>query len=147
VRRAGAADLAAVRALEAAAFQDWRRASDASLRRSLTSPHQEVWAIDAPEGRAAGLASFIVLWKFGHRWRVYDVATRPDLQGHGLGRALMQHAEAAAKRAGATWMSLEADPKERGLVPWYKHQGYEVRATLPGFYPNGHAAVRMVKRL
>ncbi|MFO1532865.1 MAG: GNAT family N-acetyltransferase [Thermoplasmatota archaeon] len=147
VRRARPAEFGDVQALERAAFQGWRQASPASLRRSLSSRHQSVWVVDAPRNSPTRLAALLVLWHFPHRFRVYDVATLPAFRSQGLGRLLMAHGEGLARRAGADWMSLEADPKEPHLVNWYQRQGYAVVAKLPRYYPNGNAAVRMVKRL
>lgn len=144
VRRATLRDFDAVRALEQAAFQPARRASLASLRRSLTSSRQSAWVIDGEDG----LDALLVLWHHPHRLRVYDVASHPDRHGQGLGYRMMQHAETLARKQGRTWVSLEADPKERGLVAWYKGQGYTiVGRPLPHYYHNGNAAVRMVKRV
>jgi ribosomal protein S18 acetylase RimI-like enzyme len=137
-------DFPALRALEHAAFQPYRQASDRSLRRSLASKRQSVWVIDGE----SGLDALLVLWHHPHRLRVYDVASHPDRHGEGLGYRLMQHAEELARRQGCEWVSLEADPKEPGLVPWYKRQGYAiVGKPLPHYYHNGNAAVRMVKRV
>jgi [ribosomal protein S18]-alanine N-acetyltransferase len=146
IRRARLDDLDALLALEQAAFQPYRQARRASLRRSLSSSHQSVWVIDA-DGRKGGLAALLVVWHFPHRLRVYDVAVRPDLQGHGLGSRLMHHAEGLARKSGATWVTLEADPREPDLVPWYETQGYRTVARLPRYYRNGRAALRMVKRV
>lgn len=144
VRRATLRDFDAVRALEQAAFQPYRQASLRSLRRSLTSKRQSVWVIDGSDG----LDALLVLWHHPHRLRVYDVASHPAKHGQGLGFRMMQHAEALARKEGRAWVSLEADPKEPGLVPWYKRQGYAiVGKPLPRYYHNGNAAVRMVKRV
>ena len=143
VRRARLADLPAIRELEAACFQPYRQASPASLRRSLSSPRQSVWVLDG----ADGLDGLLVLWHHPRRVRVYDVAVHPRRQGHGLGLALMAHAESLARRAGCRFVSLEADPKEPGLVAWYAAQGYAEAARLPGYYKDGRAAVRMAKEL
>lgn len=151
IRRATPGDLPAIRVLEHAAFQPYRQASDRSLRRSLAQSgkrsgrRQSVWVIDGQDGR---LDALLVLWHHPHRLRVYDVASHPDSQGQGLGFALMQHAEALARKGGCTWVSLEADPKEAGLVSWYERQGYAiVGKPLPHYYHNGNAAVRMTKRI
>lgn len=146
VRRATERDLPALLDLEAASFQDYRRASPASLRRSLTSPHQSFWVIDHPAGYDR-LAALLVLWHFKRTWRVYDIATHPEARGHGFGRELMLHAEALARKAGAVRMSLEAEEQDRRLVAWYGSQGYAVVGRLPHFYHNGCGAVRMAKRL
>lgn len=146
VRRAKPGDLAAILDLEVASFQDYRRASPASLRRSLASPRQSFWVIDHPDG-GGRLAALLVLWHFPRTWRVYDIATHPDARGHGFGRELMLHAEALARKAGATVMSLEAEELDERLVAWYKDQGYAVVDRLPHFYHNGCGAVRMRKRL
>lgn len=144
-RRATLRDFQAVQALEVAAFQPYRQASVASLRRSLTSRRQSVWVIDG--ANANKIDAFLVLWHHAHRLRVYDIATHPDRQGQGLGHTLMQHAERLARREGCAWLSLEADPKEPGLVPWYEKQGFTKIKRLPAYYKNGNAAVRLVKRV
>ncbi len=144
-RHARQSDFAAIRELEHAAFQPYRRASDRSLRRSLASKRQSVWVVDGKGGRIDAL---LVLWHHPRRLRVYDVASHPDRHGEGLGYALMQHTEQLARKAGCAWVSLEADPKEPGLVAWYGRQGYAVVGKpLPRYYHNGNAAVRMTKRV
>lgn len=143
IRKARRTDLPAIRALEALCFQPYRQASAASLRRSLSSKRQSVWVIDAKPA----LAGLLVLWHHPHRVRVYDVAVHPDLQGQGLGRALMAHAQRLARRDGARFVTLEADPKEPGLVAWYKGQGFRQTARLPGYYKNGRTALRLVKEV
>lgn len=145
IRRARASDLPAIQALELACFEPYRRASPGSLKRSLSSPQQTVWVIDAPDGK--GLWSLLVLWHFPHRVRVYDICTHPDARGHGHGRALMAHAEALARKAGCAWMSLEAEEQDPRLVGWYEDQGYTVVDRLVDFYHEGCSAVRMTKRL
>ncbi|HEX2066979.1 MAG TPA: N-acetyltransferase [Candidatus Thermoplasmatota archaeon] len=144
VRPATLADLPTLLALERLAFQDYRRASSASLRRSILSPRQSVWVVDGPDGQLAGL---LVLWHFPHRVRIYDIATHPDLRGQGIGKALLLHAEAQARAVGCSWMTLEAEEADPGLVGWYRHHGYAVVDRLPDFYHEGCHAVRMTKRL
>jgi ribosomal protein S18 acetylase RimI-like enzyme len=145
IRRAKPSDLPAIQELELACFEEYRQASAASLKRSLSSPHQSVWVIDAPDRKS--LWSLLVLWHFPHRLRVYDVCTHPDARGHGHGRDLMHHAEALARKAGCDWMTLEAEEQDPRLVGWYESQGYQVVDRLKDFYHKGCGAVRMTKRL
>jgi [ribosomal protein S18]-alanine N-acetyltransferase len=141
IRRATVRDLPAILALERLAFQPYRQASRRSIMTSLRSSFQSVWVLDGP----ASLAGLLVLWHHPHRIRIYDVATDPDLRGQGLGLALMAYAQGVARKAKASLLTLEADPKEPGLVAWYERQGFRQVARLPNYYKNGNAAVRLVK--
>ena len=143
IRRATPADLPAILALEQACFEPYRRASEGSLRRSLRSPRQSFWLAESG-GRILGL---LVLWHFRGTVRVYDVATHPDARGQGIGHALMAHAEALARKQGASRISLEAEEQDPHLVAWYRKQGFEVVDRLPDFYHEGCSALRMVRRL
>ncbi|MES2154120.1 MAG: N-acetyltransferase [bacterium] len=145
LRRATLADLDAIAALEEVCFQDYRRASRGSLRRSLASPKQSVWVVDAYGG--SGLAALLVLWHFPHRVRIYDIATHPDARGQGLGAVLMAHAESEARGAGCQWLSLEAEQADPRLVGWYEGQGFTTVARLRDFYHDGCHALRMVRPL
>lgn len=144
IRRATLADHDALRALEDAAFQPWRRASAKSLRRSLASARQSVWLIPHP-ARRKEVAALLILWHHRSRLRVYDVATHADVRGQGYGLALMRHAEALARKAGCRDVSLEADAKDAPLIDWYERQGYAVVGRMPRFYVGGRPAVRLRK--
>lgn len=146
IRRARPSDYPALRALEDLSFQEWRRASEKSLRRSLASPHQSVWVIEHPTQKGQ-LAALLVLWHHKTRLRVYDVATHPDVRGQGDGYALMQHTEALARKAGCRDVSLEADAKDTALIRWYERQGYRIVERLPRFYVGSRPAVRMRKEM
>jgi len=145
IRKARLADLPAIETLEVACFQDYRRASERSLRQSLTSPRQSFWVVDAADG--PGLAALLVLWHFPRRLRIYDIATHPDARGQGLGRLLMAHAEKLARKAGCTYLTLEAEEADSRLVAWYKDQGFATVRRLEDFYHGGCHALRMVRRL
>lgn len=145
IRRAVIADLPAIEALEVACFQDYRRASERSLRNSMTSRRQSFWVMDRRDG--LGLAALLVLWHFPHRMRIYDIATHPEARGQGLGRLLMQHAQALARQAGCGWLTLEAEEADGRLVAWYEDQGFGTVERLDDFYHGGCHALRMVCKL
>jgi N-acetylglutamate synthase-like GNAT family acetyltransferase len=52
------------------------------------------------------------------------MAVRPDQQGRGLGRTLLQHLEAEARRQGAQVMTLQA---RENALPFYKSSGYSIK--------------------
>lgn len=132
-RRADLADLDELLELEAAAFDAPRRASRASLRRSLTSARQSVWVIGSP------VVASLVLWHFPRCLRVYGVAVHPDAQGQGLGARLMAHATALSPGR----IVLEADARDARLLAWYHGQGFRQVRLIDGFYLDGRAAWRL----
>jgi [ribosomal protein S18]-alanine N-acetyltransferase len=142
IRRAGPGDLAALAAIEAAAFEPERRSRRASLRRALRSRFQRVLVFDI-DGEVAGL---IVLWPYRHTWRVYNLASHPSHRNRGVAGALLAEAIEQARRAGAHTLVLESRD-EPGLVGFYEQRGFSVRRRLPDYYGRGQHAVRMVRSL
>jgi len=59
------------------------------------------------------------------------LAVMPELQGLGLGRRLVQVAEAMAEATGATAMSLRVINLREELRRWYKSLGYREVGTAP----------------
>ena len=59
---------------------------------------------------------------------IEQVSVTPDWQGHGVGRALIEHVEAWATSKGVTALTLTTF----GLIPWnrplYEHLGFRVLA-------------------
>ena len=70
-----------------------------------------------------GLVGTVTLLQFGHIGFVGCMAIRSEQQGRGLGRSLLQHAHAAAQRAGITTLLLEATEGGRWL---YEKFGYVI---------------------
>ncbi|MBL8537659.1 MAG: GNAT family N-acetyltransferase [Hyphomonadaceae bacterium] len=52
------------------------------------------------------------------------LTVRPDLQAGGLGRRLVQHAEAHARGFGADVMEMTVIKQRRELIAWYLRRGY-----------------------
>lgn len=68
--------------------------------------------------------------KADHLW-VENIAIRPDLQGHGLGRRLLAVAEDQARDAGLARMRLLTNAALTANVAFYKRYGFGVEATQP----------------
>lgn len=54
------------------------------------------------------------------------LSVAPGAQGTGLGRILIEAAEAFAKEHGCTWMDLEVASPRTELPPFYRKFGYEI---------------------
>ncbi|WP_136517396.1 MULTISPECIES: GNAT family N-acetyltransferase [Cellulomonas] len=92
-------------ALHAAAFGHpegrvpWRRRLD---RHSLT------WLTARLDGRLVGFVN--VVGDGGVHAILLDTCVAPDLQGRGVGRALVAAAADEARRAGCTWLHADYEP-------------------------------------
>lgn len=64
-------------------------------------------------------------------WQIGRLMVAPDLQGRGLGRALLAHAEAAAPEE-ATAYSLFTGSRSEANIRRYKRAGYRVRGAADG---------------
>jgi ribosomal protein S18 acetylase RimI-like enzyme len=53
-----------------------------------------------------------------------QLAVEPDLQGRGIGSALVDTAEDNARRAGAVEIGLDTSEQANALIAWYVGRGY-----------------------
>jgi ribosomal protein S18 acetylase RimI-like enzyme len=146
IRTATAADEQGLSELEGSCFDEDRRSSRPSLRRSLSSAQQVVRVIDDPARNGVpspGLIGAAIFWLRSRSLRIYSVAVRPEYRGEGLGRLLVADAFRMARDRGLARITLEADQGNGSLVRWYASQGFEVTGQLPSYYAPGRHAVRM----
>lgn len=143
LRRAEPADLSTLIRIERDCFTDSRQSSTESLRRSLRSARQAVWLAEYVSAQGRTPLGALVLW--GHRWtlRIYSIAVLPTAQGQGIGHRLLQHALQEARDARCRTVSLEADPRDRSLISWYKTHGFVEIQRLESYYSPGRDAIRM----
>ena len=80
---------------------------------------------------------------------LYWIAVRPAVQQTGLGRRLMDGAEAVARELGATAMYVETSsrPQYEPTRTFYRRLGYRPAAELPDFYGPGDGQVIFAKQL
>lgn len=84
----------------------------------------------------------------GHTWGgccvIDHLWVHASQRGHGLGRVLLQAAEAEAARRGCGQVILSTHTFQ--APAFYEKMGYERQAVIPG-HPKGHANVIYVKRI
>jgi ribosomal protein S18 acetylase RimI-like enzyme len=66
----------------------------------------------------------------GHRGWVNYLAVAPDRQGHGLGRAMMDHAEAWLLAQGCPKLNLQVRAANADVLAFYEALGYQVDAAV-----------------
>ena len=144
LRRARLADLDALVALEIRAFRVdivTRR----SFRRFLTVPSADVIAAEW-QGELAGYA--LVLFRPNTPIaRLYSIAVAPQFAGNGIGPALLDAAEKAARKRGRTVMRLEVHIRNTRAIRRYRHAGYQLFGHWPDYYDDGAPALRFDKDL
>ena len=89
------------------------------------------------DGRIEGVSQLAV---DGDRAELLKLFVEPRSIGCGLGRTLFEAAAADAKRRGAAWLRLDADP---GAEPFYRRMG----AVPAGTAPSGSIPGRVLPRL
>ena len=76
-------------------------------------------------GRQGGqIAASVMVGCDGHRGWVYYLSVEPDQQGQGLGRAMMQAAEAWAQERGVPKIQLMVRGSNTRTIGFYKAIGY-----------------------
>lgn len=104
-------------------------------------------AIVAEEGD--GIVGYaLVLYREGSAAaRLYSIAVDPGAAGTGLGRALLDAAEAAASLRAKALLRLEVREDNSRAVELYRMNGYRPAGRIEGYYEDGMAALRKEKEL
>lgn len=144
LRKARPGDLEAIHRLELAVF-DGDQLSRASLRRFIAAPSAELVVAHAGE-RLTGYA-LTGFRKGSGKARLYSIAADPRASVKGVGSALLQAAEAGARRRGAREMLLEVREDNERAIGLYEARGYRRFDVVADYYEDGAAALRMRKAL
>jgi ribosomal protein S18 acetylase RimI-like enzyme len=80
---------------------------------------------------------------------LYWIAVRRDLQGHGVGRALLAYVEDAVRRDGGRLLVIETSGGEHygATRAFYERVGYHEVARVRDFYDVGEDRLVLVRRL
>jgi len=144
LRRAMASDLPALLVLENASFTD-HKLNERRLRHWISAGNGIL--LLAMHG-ATLLGACLVLRRADSRAaRLYSIAISSAARGQGLGGKLLHRAEALARAEGCLSMRLEVSAGNHVAIGLYQKRGYRIFGRKPGYYEDGHDALRMQKIL
>ena len=101
------------------------------------------------DSRVLGFATWGPRDLSGKGYDLYWIATRPDGQRRGVGRALMAAVETNVRARGGYWVLIETSdtPPYAAARGFYENCGYQRAAVLPDFYRDGDGLVIYAKRV
>ena len=134
-------DLDAIHRLEAASFPSpWRREFFESEINGESRLHFVA-------RRGATIVGYVFAMWFFDEMHVNKIAVAERERRKGVADALMQRCLEFARENGITTISLEVRQSNRGAQAFYKHLDFDAMYVRPRYYPDGEAAVVMVREL
>jgi ribosomal protein S18 acetylase RimI-like enzyme len=145
LRRAGAADLAAIAALEAACFgRDDGAFTPRQLRALLRNPNA-LWLLSL-DGMAMGC--WLRVSNGRGRWtRLYSLAVHPARRGQGWGRRLIEAGFEWMREEGLVMCRAEVRADNRSARRLYAALGFHDAGVLRNYYGRGLDGVRLARIL
>lgn len=144
IRMASEHDFDALVALEEKTFPSDRFSED-QIDYLLCRSRASVFVLES-DGRITG-ASYVLFRKGNSASRLYSIAVDPDRQGKGHGIALLRESELEAARRGCDRMTLEVRQDNASAIRFYEKHGYTAVRTLPAYYEDGMAGLKMSRIL
>lgn len=105
-------------------YIDGQRTDVPALQADLAaSPGARILMLRADDGALLGTV-WLEPVEGGETWYLGMLTIRPDLQTAGLGRSLLEGAEAHAQAAGARRIQMTVVAIRDTLIAWYQRRGY-----------------------
>jgi ribosomal-protein-alanine N-acetyltransferase len=141
IERAISGDLRDVHALEVRCFpQPWRREFFAS---ELTNDGR----YNLVARRNGEVAGYLFAMWFADEMHINKIAVDAALRRHGIALAMMQRCLAFAAEHAVTSIWLEVRSSNDEAQQFYAFLGFEPEYIRNGYYPDGEAAVVMMKEV
>ncbi|MFB6114278.1 MAG: GNAT family N-acetyltransferase [Halodesulfurarchaeum sp.] len=150
IRQAVRADLLSVLRIEREVFEHpW---DFQSFERFVDVPGFLVMDDPEPGGSIGGdVAGYVVsdviepgTRPVGH---VKDLAVKPERQGEGRGRLLLQRSLSVLRSQGISEVHLEVRPSNDRALDLYRRQGFSFEGTKGNYYPDGENALLLSRSL
>ncbi len=134
-------DVAAIYGLEQAAFPSpWRR-------EFFESEIHGSGRFNLVAKRDGAVVGYLFAMWFFDEMHVNKIAVAEEERRRGIAQALMDHCIAFGKAHGIKSISLEVRQTNRGAQDFYKHLAFAPLYVRPKYYPDGEAAVVMLREL
>lgn len=142
IRLATEHDLGELVRLEQVAFETDRFTRD-QVDYLLSRSRATVFVAEL-DSTVAGAA--YILWRKRHgAARLYNLAVDPVHQGMKIGGTLLAECELEAARRGCRAMTLEVRQDNERAIAFYQAKGFTVKRTLPDYYEDGMAGLKMTR--
>ena len=99
--------------------------------------YEDFWALRDVDGRLAG---YFLLMNAVEDVHLLNITVRPDLQGQGVGRYLLEKVCALAEAAGIHQILLEVRPSNQHALAVYRHAGFQMIGMRKKYYPAAGSA-------
>jgi ribosomal protein S18 acetylase RimI-like enzyme len=109
---------------------------------------EHICVVDVRKGHIAGFAYYAPDIMTDRTWYLWWIAVSRDIQGGGVGSALMKHVEADIRARHGRLLLIETSsmPHSELTRKFYLKHGYTVAAVLRDFYSDGDSLVVFRKR-
>ena len=134
-------DVDAIHRLEKAAFPSpWRR-------EFFESELHSTGRLNLVARRGATLVGYVFAMWFFDEMHVNKIAVTENERRRGIALALMNACESFAREHAVKSISLEVRESNDGAIGFYKRLGFESLYVRPRYYPDGEAAVVMMREV
>ncbi len=147
IRKSTSSDLVFLEELEKTCFPKFKQSSRRAIRYSISSPFQNVMTAEVTENKEIKPAGSATLFLYPKTLRLFSIAVKPEFQGKGIGKHIMEHIINLGRSGKFERISLEARKTDNRLIQYYKTFGFKTTEDLPEYYSKGEDGVRMVKML
>ena len=97
----------------------------------------DAWVLREIDGRLAG---YFLLMSAVDDVHLLNITVRPDLQGQGIGRYLLDKVCALAESVGIHRILLEVRPSNQHALAVYRHAGFQMIGMRKKYYPAAGSA-------
>jgi ribosomal protein S18 acetylase RimI-like enzyme len=147
IRKSTSSDLVFLEELEKTCFPKFKQSSRRAIRYSISSPFQKVITAEITEHKEIKPAGSATLFLYPKTLRLFSIAVKPEFQGKGVGKQLMEHIIQFARSGKFERISLEARKSDKRLIQYYELFGFKVTEELPEYYSKEEDGMRMIKIL